>query len=162
MSFFFVTFIMTTVIICIIIWKVYYSFCDQFNALNLKVHLFLCLQTSQAQLRIHVLDCNDNSPIFRVVPSLVYIDENQPGGATLYRVEGQDLDKGENGFISYSLANVDDVPFAIDHFTGVIHVKEALDFETMRRSYSLVVRASDWGNPFRRETDVILKVRVYI
>jgi len=110
---------------------------------------------------VNILDCNDNAPLFGAVPAVVYVEENQPVGTSVFNVSANDLDRGDHGFVSYSLANTDvSLPFSIDHFTGVIHTKSVLDYETMRRTYSLLVRASDWGSPFRRETEILLKVSV--
>ena len=114
----------------------------------------------EALVRIEIGDCNDNLPIFSAVPSVIYVEENQPFGTAVFQVEAHDADQGDNGFISYSLANVDNVSFAIDHFTGKILSKAPLDYESMRRVYNLVVRASDWGTPFRRESEIVLKVRI--
>jgi len=60
--------------------------------------------------------------------------------------------------VSYSLANADTVPFAINPFTGLVTSKQAFDFETMPQTYDLLVRASDWGSPFRRDIETRLRI----
>ena len=74
----------------------------------------------------------------------------------------KDRDSGENGHISYSIANIEaeDIPFDIDHVTGVIKSRRLIDFETEQREYKLQVRASDWGLPHRRQTELRLTVRI--
>lgn len=117
-------------------------------------------KASTMKLQVDVADCNDNSPVFGAVPVIVYVEENQPVQTSVFQVVAHDADSGENGFISYSLSNVESEPFAIDHFKGDIITKELLDYETMRRTYNLVIRASDWGSPFRREAELVLRIRI--
>ena len=111
-------------------------------------------------VRVTVKDCNDNSPVFNHTQDTVTISEGMPAGTQVYQVSAYDVDWGENGYISYSIANSEQVPFKMDHFTGQIRTTGVLDYETMRRIYRLRVRASDWGSPFRRETEQILRVKI--
>lgn len=52
------------------------------------------------------------------------------------------------------------MPFDIDHFTGTVRTSKLLDYETMRREYVLHIRASDWGQPYRRQTEMRLFVKL--
>lgn len=91
---------------------------------------------SSAKVTIHVLDANDNDPLFYQQPSgalRVQVDENEPAGAEVARATARDADAGENAYISYSLANLAPVPFEVDPFTGAIRTTEVLDYETGRR-----------------------------
>ena len=116
---------------------------------------------SSAKVRVSVADVNDNDPTFGPdTEKTVYFEENQPGGARVARVEAADADSGDNGRVSYSLANVNPVPFEIDQLTGVLTASRLLDYETDRREWRLVVRASDWGQPFRRQAELRLRVRL--
>jgi protocadherin Fat 1/2/3 len=58
------------------------------------------------------------------------------------RVNARDRDSGDNARISYSIANIDadDIPFEIDHFSGVIKSRKVIDYESDRREYRLLVR----------------------
>ena len=51
--------------------------------------------------------------------------------------------------MSYAIANLNEVPFEVDPFSGVLKTTRLLDFEADRREHHLLVRASDWGTPFR-------------
>ena len=106
---------------------------------------------SSARVRISVLDVNDNDPKFDETEKTIYFDENEPAGSRVLRVIAKDQDSGENAHISYSIANVnaEDIPFDIDHLTGVIKSRRLIDYETDKREYKLQIRASDWGTPFR-------------
>lgn len=115
---------------------------------------------SSAKVIIRVLDANDNAPQFNTPNTEVTLDENESVGSYVTRVIATDQDSGENGFISYSIANLDQVPFNIDPFDGVIRTSSVLDYEAQRRIYTIKVRASDWGTPFKRETETTVKVKV--
>ena len=81
----------------------------------------------------------------------VTFEENRPPGSLVYKVQAYDEDSGENGYMSYSIANLnsEEIPFEIDDFTGQIKSKRRLDYESDRRVYHLKIRASDWGTPYR-------------
>ncbi|CAG9865047.1 unnamed protein product [Phyllotreta striolata] len=115
---------------------------------------------SSAKIKIFVEDTNDNDPIFEKSEAVVWIDENMPAGASVTTVHAKDKDRGENAYISYLIANLNKVPFEIDHFSGIIKTTTLLDYESMRREYVLRVRASDWGLPYRRQTEMQLTVKV--
>ncbi len=116
-------------------------------------------RASSTQVRVAILDCNDNTPVFNHTGVLeITLDEGQPVGSDVYKVSAWDADSGDNGFISYSIANIEGMPFTIDSFTGMIKVSQILDYESMRRVYYLRVRASDWGSTFRRESELIVKI----
>jgi hypothetical protein len=57
-------------------------------------------------------------------------------------VNARDRDSGDNARISYSIANIDadDIPFEIDHFSGVLKSRKVIDFESDRREYRLLIR----------------------
>ncbi|KAJ8966922.1 hypothetical protein NQ314_003225 [Rhamnusium bicolor] len=115
---------------------------------------------SSAKVKIYVEDANDNDPIFEKSEVTVWIDENMPAGTSVTTVHAKDRDRGENAYISYLIVNLNKVPFEIDHFSGIIKTNQLLDYESMRREYILRVRASDWGLPYRRQTEMQLTVKV--
>ena len=134
---------------------------------------------SSARVRILVTDVNDNEPKFPRDQKTIYFDENEPGRTRVTRVNAKDADSGENQQISYSIANpdADEIPFVIDHSNGVIKSTRLVDFESDRREYKLQVgidfskqqnlnffspqvRASDWGQPFRRQSELRLTIRI--
>ncbi|XP_061626492.1 protocadherin Fat 1a isoform X2 [Phyllopteryx taeniolatus] len=107
---------------------------------------------------IHVMDVNNNVPEFQQTSYRASVDENAPVGTSVVTVKAVDLDRGENGYVTYSITNINPQPFVIDYFSGVISTSELLDYELMPRIYSLKVRASDWGSPFRREVESVVTV----
>ncbi|KAM7357712.1 FAT atypical cadherin kugelei isoform 3-T4 [Cochliomyia hominivorax] len=115
---------------------------------------------SSAKVKINILDINDNDPIFDDNISTIFLNENELAGTFVTKVSARDSDSGENSYISYSIANLNDVPFDIDHFTGVIRTRSVIDYEVMQRSYKLRIRASDWGLPFRRQTEKEILIKI--
>lgn len=62
--------------------------------------------------------------------------------------------------MTYNIANLKPVPFSIDHFSGEIRTAKSFDFEVDRREFQLVIRASDWGQPSRRQSQTTLDIRL--
>ncbi|XP_061690531.1 protocadherin Fat 2 [Syngnathoides biaculeatus] len=108
---------------------------------------------AEAHVVVEIADENDNSPEFTLTSYLATVDENSPVGSNIAKIEATDKDDGKNGFVTYAIANADNLPFAIDPFTGVVSTTEHLDYELMRRWYHLRVWASDSGEPFSRVTE---------
>ncbi|KAK7899000.1 hypothetical protein WMY93_019853 [Mugilogobius chulae] len=98
-------------------------------------------------LPIHILDQNDNSPVFSTSIYKTEISENNEQDYRLLKVEAYDMDLELNGRVSYRIQSTnDDSPFSIHRSTGVITVHHSLDYEQMK-SYSFVVEAVDHGYP---------------
>ncbi|XP_061159378.1 protocadherin alpha-8-like [Syngnathus typhle] len=112
---------------------------------------------------IHVLDSNDNRPIFSQDIYEITIAENIPISTSIFKINGTDPDEGINGEIEYSLAktlkkNVYSV-FEVEKSTGVIRVKGKVDYEE-NDIYKLDIEASDKGTPpLTGECRVIIKIR---
>ncbi|XP_014882846.1 protocadherin Fat 1a isoform X1 [Poecilia latipinna] len=107
---------------------------------------------------VDVIDVNNNAPEFQQTSYKASVDEKVPSGTSVVAVKATDLDKGENGYVTYSITNLSPQPFVIDYFSGVISTSEVLDYELMPRIYNLKVRASDWGSPFRREVEASVTI----
>ncbi|XP_014210543.1 fat-like cadherin-related tumor suppressor homolog [Copidosoma floridanum] len=115
---------------------------------------------SSAKVKVHVLDANDNDPEFEHSELEVWLDENEPAGASVARLQARDRDSGENAYVSYSIDNLARVPFDIEPFSGLVRTRQLLDYEAGRREYLLRVRASDWGLPYRRQSEARLRVHL--
>ncbi|XP_051871068.1 protocadherin Fat 1-like isoform X2 [Pristis pectinata] len=127
-------------------------------------HFELKVKTSVGQIStrvfIDLIDSNNNVPEFIASSYQGSIDENVPIGTSILTVNATDKDQGENGYVTYSIANVAPVPFNIHPFTGTIVTSEDLDYELMQRVYHLRVWASDWGSPYDYEMEV--PVTIYL
>jgi protocadherin Fat 1/2/3 len=115
---------------------------------------------AKTNVSIAIKDYNDNTPVFNTSNAMVSFMENRPIGSFVYQVAAFDQDEGDNGYITYSIANLNSVPFEIDYFTGIIKSKQVLDYEVGRRTFRLLIRASDWGKPFRREAETSVTIKI--
>ncbi|XP_078600673.1 protocadherin Fat 4-like [Branchiostoma floridae x Branchiostoma japonicum] len=106
--------------------------------------------TSYTQLTITIIDENDFVPTFSESPYNVTVLENQSAPREVITVTAQDDDQGSNGEVYYEFdtetANRYSGSFRLDSNTGRIDTLVTFDRETTGL-YSLVVRASDRGNP---------------
>uniref|UniRef100_A0A672YLI9 Protocadherin Fat 1-like n=1 Tax=Sphaeramia orbicularis TaxID=375764 RepID=A0A672YLI9_9TELE len=125
-----------------------------------QVELDIITSDKKAETRviIDVIDVNNNGPEYQQTSYKASVDENVPVGTSVVTVKATDLDRGENGYVTYSITNLSPQPFVIDYFSGVISTSEVLDYELMPRIYNLKVRASDWGSPFRREVEASVTI----
>ncbi|KAM9329220.1 protocadherin Fat 1 [Gastrophryne carolinensis] len=125
-------------------------------------HIELDVMTSDkkayTKVMIRIQSTNSNPPEFTQSSYKAIVDENVPIGSSVLTVKAVDPDEGENGYVTYSISNVNSAPFVIDAFSGVISTAEELDYELMPRVYNLRIRASDWGLPYRREVETPITV----
>ena len=98
------------------------------------------------QIRITVLDVNDNSPQFGPTLGLVSIPENSASGTIVYANEAKDADSGKNGVVNYRLVRDAKNYFKIDQDSGVLRTNTVLDYEK-DQSYSVRIVAYDMGEP---------------
>ncbi|NWY08399.1 PCDGE protein, partial [Nothoprocta ornata] len=104
-------------------------------------------RTGTAQVWINVTDANDNAPVFAQDRYQASLFEDAPPGASVLQVSASDSDDGTNAYITYSFDKVTAKvlrQFGLHAETGMITLKEALDFEDTR-SYTLLVEARDGG-----------------
>ncbi|CDQ92856.1 unnamed protein product, partial [Oncorhynchus mykiss] len=112
------------------------------------------------KVRVSIEDANDNTPTFTQLSYEVFVNESVPVGWTVLAVSAVDGDSGENGYITYSIASLQPLPFKINQFSGILTTTQELDFESSSESYVFVLRASDWGSPYRRESEVNVTVHL--
>ncbi|XP_010785012.1 protocadherin alpha-3-like, partial [Notothenia coriiceps] len=107
-------------------------------------------KSGTSQIVVHVLDNNDNLPIFSQTLYKTEVPENTPLGTIVITVNATDADDGLNSDIVYSLRSKDQDHvldmFEIDSQTGVIKVKGHIDFEE-KKAFEIRVEASDKGQP---------------
>ncbi|XP_072204444.1 protocadherin beta-15-like [Excalfactoria chinensis] len=104
-------------------------------------------RSGTAQVRVVVLDANDNMPVFSREVYEVRVAENSPPGQLVVRVSATDPDEGSNGKVLYEFSQTSSRSkhlFDINADTGEIRVSGILDFEEAK-SHNLVVTAMDGG-----------------
>ncbi|XP_055370186.1 protocadherin Fat 3a isoform X5 [Betta splendens] len=115
----------------------------------------------KVNVQVTIEDANDNTPTFAQSSYEVFVNESVPVGTYVLTVSAIDEDKGENGYITYSISSLQpSLPFRINQFTGVISTSKELDFESSSESFMFIVRASDWGSPYRRESEVNVTIHL--
>ncbi|XP_043928153.1 protocadherin-16 [Protopterus annectens] len=112
---------------------------------------------AESSFVLHVMDVNDNPPMFdqqvyrQTIPEVVY-----PGSFVL-QVTARDKDQGPNGEIQYSILHNSETHsnwFTIDPVTGIITTVAPLDYETDPLP-KLTVMATDAGKPAMSSTAVV-------
>lgn len=102
-------------------------------------------QSSAINIKIEIIDQNDNYPKWPNDPIQINIMENSPIGLTLYNFTANDRDLGPNGYIQYEL--VQQMPwnrktFNVDPLTGALTQLLPIDYEDINE-YLLVIKAID-------------------
>ncbi|CAM2118405.1 unnamed protein product [Caretta caretta] len=118
------------------------------------------VRSGTAQIRVIVLDSNDNAPVFSQPVYRVSIWENVPEGSLVVTVKATDPDEGVNKEVKYSFQKITDKAsqiFHLDPKTGEITVVGKLDFEEAAL-YEIEVQAHDVGGLFDK-SKVIIVVR---
>uniref|UniRef100_A0A803V826 Cadherin domain-containing protein n=1 Tax=Ficedula albicollis TaxID=59894 RepID=A0A803V826_FICAL len=104
-------------------------------------------RSGTTEIKIVILDVNDNAPVFTKEVYIAQVLENMPEGSVILTVLATDQDAGVNGDISYQLSQTveqSDSAFVIDPRTGEIKITKPLDFEEAE-THELSVRATDGG-----------------
>ncbi|CAM5160478.1 unnamed protein product [Natator depressus] len=116
------------------------------------------VRSGTAQIRVIVLDSNDNAPVFSQPDYRVSIWENVPEGSPVVTVKATDPDEGVNKEVKYSFQKITDKAskiFRLDSNTGDVTVVGNLDFEEASL-YEIEVQAHDGGGLFGRSKIVIV------
>ncbi|XP_016148051.1 protocadherin-23 [Sinocyclocheilus grahami] len=104
--------------------------------------------SSTATVTIHVVDVNDNKPIFKQQFYNVTVKEHTAVGTCILQVTATDADDAEFGSVQYSLydgfSSKDDHPyFHINSVTGEICVSQDIDHEAGLVTFDLSIKAED-------------------
>ncbi|XP_062856614.1 protocadherin-19 isoform X2 [Trichomycterus rosablanca] len=105
--------------------------------------------TSNATVRIVVLDVNDNTPVMTTPPLVngtaeVSIPKNAGVGYLVTQIKADDYDEGENGRLTYSISEGDMAYFEIDQINGEVRTTKIFG-ESAKPSYQITVVAHDHG-----------------
>lgn len=123
--------------------------------------------SSTATIRVQVVDVNDNSPAIPPMEPVVIAESKTnpaecgrnyrpfttyfvvfcfivdlPAGYMVTQVTANDVDLSSTFTYSFSDNSSTNIPFAIDRYTGVVTLTQALDYEE-QTEYTLTVSASD-------------------
>ena len=118
-------------------------------------------KSSSVEVRVTLLDANDNRPAFTEPEYHGYVAENTAPGAPVVTVTALDPDEGNRGQVEYNIASVGLMGlFEINKSSGEIRSKVEFDYE-IQQLYELTVTAKDQGNP-QLESQPKAKVLVHV
>ncbi|XP_030622040.1 protocadherin-19 isoform X2 [Chanos chanos] len=105
--------------------------------------------SSNATVRIVVLDVNDNTPVMTTPPLVngtaeVSIPKNAGVGYLVTTIKADDYDEGENGRLTYSISEGDMAYFEIDQLNGEVRTTKTFG-ENSKPTYQITVVAHDHG-----------------
>ncbi|NWR94358.1 PCDBG protein, partial [Furnarius figulus] len=104
-------------------------------------------RSGTAQVRIVVVDANDNIPVFEREIYQVRLAENSSPEQLVVRVAAADPDEGSYGEVRYTFTQTSERSrqlFQLNPATGEIRVAGNLDFEEAK-THKMVVKATDGG-----------------
>lgn len=115
--------------------------------------------TATTTLSVHVLDVNDNKPVFTHKKSEISVLETTEVNTVLVQFQAEDNDVGVNQEVSFMIGggNIQGV-FRIDTRTGTLYLEKPIDYE-QRSTYRLNITAADGGMP-RLTSTIEFVVRV--
>ncbi|XP_006866247.1 PREDICTED: protocadherin beta-16-like [Chrysochloris asiatica] len=119
-------------------------------------------RSGTTQIRIEVVDINDNAPVFEQSLYKVQFPEDSPIGSLVVKVSAIDLDSGVYGKISYTLFQPsEDISriLEVNPITGEIRLTTQVDYETIL-FYEVDIEATDGGGLSGKSTLLLQVVDV--
>lgn len=114
-------------------------------------------------LTVHVLDENDNAPIFSNTLYTGVLNENNAPGFHVLSLEAYDVDLDLSGRVSYSIRESNELgtptaSFSVHPSSGAVVAQQSLDYEESP-TYSFIVEAVDHGYPpMTSSATVLIKI----
>ena len=104
-------------------------------------------KASLIDVKITILDINDNRPVFDKPFYIAHVSEDASIGTPVVSVSAVDDDIGQNKEITYAIKTGNEQrTFNLDKNSGLISLNQSLDYET-KTSHQIVVTATDHGKP---------------
>ena len=117
--------------------------------------------SSMAEVRVILLDNNDEVPNFEISMNRVVIEEDVEIGHEIVKIAATDRDGGINGLLQYRILRGDDSrQFVLDPWTGSLKVARSFDFEADPTMFILSIQARDLGKPSYSSNTYLLTVEV--
>lgn len=112
---------------------------------------------SETHVDVIVGAINEHAPVFSQSDYNITVSENTAIGTSLLDIDAIDSDLGPQGTILFSMSSGS--PFYIDQNSGIISLKEPLDYETAA-SYFLVITATDGDTASPKATTVNVTILI--
>ena len=114
-------------------------------------------RVSTTNVKITVLDKNDNPPVFKASSVTIQVIENALAHV-FYTVTAEDLDDGLNGEVKYRIISGNsDAAFKVDKDSGELATLKKLDREVVDL-YNLTIEAKDVTAPFYTATCQVIVI----
>ncbi|KAG8176879.1 hypothetical protein JTE90_007488 [Oedothorax gibbosus] len=116
---------------------------------------------SSTEVHVYIEDANDNPPVFNQTHYLALVSEMIGIDSNVLQVVAKDIDKGLHSKVVYDITSGnDDQKFNLNANTGIITIRERLDYDTVPK-YKFIVRAtdSDPNRPLSALASVVIKVQ---
>ena len=110
--------------------------------------------SSTTQIRINILDENDNAPVFDPSKYSASVNENADIGSFILQVKTHDRDLHGNREVYYFFRPTHDL-FTINPYTGIVEVAHALKYRQGKFFELLVVAKDRAGNKSREATGIV-------
>ncbi|XP_056135724.1 protocadherin-23 [Lampris incognitus] len=107
------------------------------------------LHQTTGEVKVKVLDVNDNAPVFTRVSYQVELSELAPADTQVMSVSATDRDSGLNGKVTYRLLSPPFQGFYIIPDNGSVFINKPLNIITGSNLIQLLVEARDGGDPIR-------------
>ncbi|KAM9769368.1 protocadherin-23 [Menidia menidia] len=107
------------------------------------------LYQTTGEVKVQVLDVNDNAPVFSQASYQVELSELVSEETLVLTVSATDRDSGINGNVSYRLLSSPLQGFYIQPDTGSVYIRKPLKDITNRNLIHLLIEARDGGDPVR-------------
>ncbi|KAK8375851.1 hypothetical protein O3P69_008534 [Scylla paramamosain] len=120
-------------------------------------------RSSTVSVVIHVIDENDNAPVFTNSTFTFYLDENEPPDTYVGKLTAVDRDKGRNAELTYSIATNQN-EFVVDPKSGFLKTLRYFDREELVQRLGvdyITMEAVVLDNGIKRLRDKA-KVNIYI
>ncbi|XP_061685390.1 protocadherin-23 [Syngnathoides biaculeatus] len=105
------------------------------------------LHQTSGELKVQVLDVNDNSPVFNQVSYQVELSELAQADTFVLNVSAADKDSGLNGKITYRLLSSALQGFYVQAHTGSIYTNKPIKATASNNHIRLIIEAQDGGEP---------------
>ena len=122
-------------------------------------------KSSTAEVRVSVIDINNNAPIFSSASRTETVPEDVAVGYEILSLSEltTDSDRGANGAIRYAIVSGNDgAEFSLDPWTGSLRTAQKLDYDSDPATYTLAIRASDLGNQVTQTATSTLTVIIRV
>ncbi|CAL4103549.1 unnamed protein product [Meganyctiphanes norvegica] len=118
------------------------------------------VKNATCQVVITVDDVNDHAPDFNQTTYAIEVSEMLGLGASIIQVSAIDEDDGDNALITYDITSGNDQEvFALDSETGVVTLRESLDYD-ITSEYRFIVRATDSSRHHRLAALAVVEITV--